>query len=282
VCEKRGRPLPQCFRITGDNATGELKNQTVYKFMGFLTFLGVSRITETGHLRPGHSHNRQDRRFAAGAEAIKKTSLAPLQDEGDFATVLQDDLLPLPGYEKQEIIRMCASWDWRAFFASVELNVSGHTSTRGKLDAGETACHVFRFVLRKDLHTACFKEVTKIEAPTSAWPDLEENPRDVILLLKKYMSSSSLSQAPQVFCPAVLYASLSLTDLMPAPSVPLTQVQKDELEKTAIFFEKPPRSYDRTASYLRELIACDGTPLGEPTSLRLLQQYFSGAPPTWS
>ena len=278
--QRLNRTLPQCFRITGDNATGELKHQTVYKFMGSLVFFEVFRICEIGHFRPGHSHKRQDRRFASRAEAIKKTSLLPLEDDSDFDAVLQNELLPLPGYMKQKIIRLCATWDWRELFATLELNVSGHTSTKGKLDAGETACHVFRFVLRKDLHTTCLKDVTSIAAPTTNWPSLEENPRDVMLLIKNYISSNTLSQAPTVFCRVVLYAKLALADLRLGTSMPLTTMQKNELEKTAKYYEKTPRRLHRTASYLRGLIACDGTPCGEPPTLGILQQYAAGVPPT--
>ena len=99
-----------------------------------------------------------------------------------------------------------------------------------KKAAHETAIHVFRFVLRKDIEDYCFSEAPVHDEVETAWPHLESRPDDVIMMTKLYMSSTSLSQPPMVFCPAVLLNKLNIKDLQLAPAAVLTDRQKKSWE----------------------------------------------------
>ena len=61
------------FRLSADNATGETRNQTVFKMMAYMVFTERFQLTEVAFQRTGHSHNRQDQRFSV-ANTAKKCS----------------------------------------------------------------------------------------------------------------------------------------------------------------------------------------------------------------
>jgi len=118
----RGRVLPLGLRLQSDNATGEMKNQTVMKFAALLTYIQLFRCSELVMFRAGHSHNPQDQRFSVAATAVSKLDGA-LQDLDDYARVLCDKMNPLPNLPRQEVIHMTAAWDWTKWFDVLEVNV---------------------------------------------------------------------------------------------------------------------------------------------------------------
>ena len=170
----------------------------------------------------------------------------------------------IPGLGQHKVIQLQAAWDWTQFFNTLNVRMMGHTSTAAKKATHETAIHVFRFVLRKDIEDYVFSEAPVHDEVETAWPHLESRPDDVIMMTKLYMSSTSLSQPPMVFCPAVLLNKLNIKDLQLAPSAVLTDRQKKELGKSATYFEGPTLSMQKAAEYLRSLTKCDGSPQGIP------------------
>ena len=170
----------------------------------------------------------------------------------------------IPGLGQHKVIQMQAAWHWTQFFSTLNVRMMGHTNTKAKKDANETAVHVFRFVLRKDITTYCFSEAPVKNEVETAWPDIAEHPDDVILMTKLYMASTSLSQPPIVFCPAVFLKKLNIKDLEMANSAVLSARQKKELGKSATYFDGPPLNLHKAAEYLRSLINCDGSPQGTP------------------
>ena len=74
----------------------------------------------------------------------------------------------------------------------------------------ETAAHVFRFVLRKDMDDLSFSEASEPGPITTSWPNMADRPDDVIMINKVYIASTSLSQNPCVFCPTELMEKLDI------------------------------------------------------------------------
>ena len=136
----------------------------------------------------------------------------------------------IPGLGQHKVIQLKAAWGWTQFFNTLNVRMMGHTSTAAKKAAHETAIHVFRFVLRKDIDDYCFSEAPVMDEVETAWPHLESRPDDVIMMTKLYMSSTSLSQPPMVFCPAVLLRKLNIKDLQLAPAAVLNDRQKKSWE----------------------------------------------------
>ena len=139
----------------------------------------------------------------------------------------------IPGLGQHKVIQMQAAWNWTQFFSALNVRMMGHTNTKAKKDAHETAIHVFRFVLRKDIDSYSFSEAPVKDEVETAWPDLESRPDDVIMVNKLYMSSTSLSQPPMVFCPAVLLQKLNIKDLQVANSAVRSARQKKGVEQVS-------------------------------------------------
>ena len=266
VLAKRGRPMPRILRIEHDNAPAEMKNQVVMKVMSYLVWKGLFCCTELAQPRPGHSHNRQDQRFAVGATAMARgaDSKKVIQDVDDVRKIICDKVNPMPGMlgGRHEVKILEGAWDWTSWVDALPLQVSGHSNTAAKKASGEDPVHVYRFVLREEVETYLFKETEHdLDSIETSWPELEPDPRDVVLLTKHYKSSLELSQPPAVFCPAAWMEALDAAiELQPAALAPLNARQASELGKSADFFEKPPLSMSRASAYLRTLIACDGSP----------------------
>ena len=99
----RGRNFPAMIRCVSDNASSETKNQTVCKFMAWLVFKKKVRSAEMSQFRVGHTHNRQDQRFAICSTAIAKPATQlqdPLETIADFADVIKKQVACLMGFEK--------------------------------------------------------------------------------------------------------------------------------------------------------------------------------------
>ncbi len=66
-------PMPQNLHVHSDNASGEGKNQTMMKLLSWMVWKGLFKTAEMSMFRVGHSHNKQDQRFAEVAEALART-----------------------------------------------------------------------------------------------------------------------------------------------------------------------------------------------------------------
>ena len=107
------------------------------------------------------------------------------------------------------VTMMDAVYDWKAFFgAALGLTpddapgiLSGHTSTKGKIEAHEEAVHVFRFTRRCNLGPMLQDVEWDGATDESQWPYPADG-NDVMLLAKHYVSSKNLCQPPMRFLPA--------------------------------------------------------------------------------
>ena len=130
--------------------------------------------------------------------------------------------------------------DWRDYFNSAQVKLGGMGQSVG-------AAHSFVFIRRGDYHADTYGE------PTSEFSD-PTSPNDVLMLVRKYMHSPELSQAPLVVMPA---ARLALLRSQPPPRVLPREVYSTEqaksLEKTAKMLEEFPYCLTRAAAYLRRL-----------------------------
>ena len=142
--------MPRMFRLKHDNATGETKNQTVFKLMAHMVHDGIFDVAEAAQYRVGHSHNEQDQRFAVAATSVHRTRKI-LENIVDFGELLQKDVKPIAGLPHHDVEIMGGSYDWKAWFDILGVGVSGHTGTADKKKNRQTACHVYRFVRREDV-----------------------------------------------------------------------------------------------------------------------------------
>ena len=77
-------------------------------------------------------------------------------------------------------------YDWKAFFADLKVNMSGHVQTKNMKSRGAEACHVWHFVRRESLSGGL---ETQVEDSFGLPPDAN----DIILLVKYHLSNLQIS-----------------------------------------------------------------------------------------
>jgi len=241
--------LPLQLHIRSDNGSGDMKNQTAFKFAMWLVLRKAFVCVTFGQFRPGHAHFRADQSFSTCKAALEADNNI-LEDPSDFVNVLKR---VRPAYGKHLLVeRLDACRDWKAYFADWPV-FSGHTQTKQQAERNQKAVHCFKFVLRRDLIADSDVES---QFPEPAHPD------DVVLLTKMYLGSLELSQAPVVAAPRSYLALLQVGG--PRLVVPRDTFSKRmvlELQKSARVFSHEPYGMLRTKVYFEQLLAGEN---GEP------------------
>ena len=129
---EKSKPMPCQWRIFSDNASGETKNQIVFKFVAVVVHRRGFGLGEAAQQRVGHSHNKQDRRFSVFGGVIKDCRHLPLEDVDDVAGVLTNDVAPLQGMPPHKVIHLHGAWDFAGWLDQLPVNLEGHTSTHAK------------------------------------------------------------------------------------------------------------------------------------------------------
>ena len=132
----------------------------------------------------GHTHNIQDQRFATAATILAEATR--LETPAAFQKHLQSRIWPLGDCVKESVEIFDASYDWKGWLAALEVNWHGHTSTKYTKLRNEDACHVFRFMKRKNL------QIQLIQAPIETEFPEPPSPEDVIVLFKKIYLTSNI------------------------------------------------------------------------------------------
>ncbi|CAL1146424.1 unnamed protein product [Cladocopium goreaui] len=223
VVENRGPDycLPRHLIIGADNCTRETKNAYLAQFGAFLVGRGLFDSVEFQFMVTGHTKNELDQRFSSVATILNKagTLETPLQ----FANYMTHHVKPAMATEMQVEV-LDATRDWQAFFEHLSMHVQGLTATHLQPDSN----HVWRFVLRQQIDRA-----QMVENHNPNWKDFPEDPRDVVLILKQFMSSAEASQPPQLMLPAQLLGSFKRDLLTIADRRQWSEDQLEQYLKTA-------------------------------------------------
>ena len=214
--------MPAQWSNECDNAAGEGKNQIVAKFYAWQVWKDKFQCVETTQNSVGHTHGEQDQRFSEASGVVKKAG--NVETPNQFCSVLERGVVPRKG-RKLVVEHVEESLDFKKFFEDLEVNMSGHVQTHKMGIEGLEACHVWRFVCRKNLNWTGDVQ--------TAWPDLEPHPSDVILLVKHHIDDPSYSQEPLVFCPHVNFQKLGRGPVSHGRHVGLSYRQQRGFTKTA-------------------------------------------------
>ena len=143
---------------------------------------------------------------------------APRQE---FATHIQDNLKPQQNrIVKVEVLH--GSYNFQEWMAPLKLNISGLTIT--EYDKGVN--HSFRLIQRRDMER--YGKDWKVDHDVREGTSCEQG-RDVILLMKQYMSSSHLSQPPLLLLPAA--RSSLLEGAAPTGVLPRNKIEPKTMKK---------------------------------------------------
>ena len=241
----RGRDMPTELRVHTDNATAEGKNQTMLKFAARLICKGHFDRVSLTQFRVGHSHGLNDQRFSECREVLSASPV--LEEPSAYQEVLQKGLA---AREKRDldVQLLHATADWKRFFETLEVNVSGHTQTHQKKVAGQDAVHCFLLTTRGALEEDDVGNLQ--EFPGS----VERHDRDIVMICSMYLSSEVPSQEPFVFVPHVFFAGLPERPTALAPRNELTARQQREFQKTAEAIAAPPWNMNAGCSYLLKFL----------------------------
>ena len=240
-----GRSMPTELRVHTDNATAEGKNQTMMYLASWLVHKKLFKRVTLSQFRVGHSHGLNDQRFSECRRCLNESCV--LEDPDAFQEALKTRVTPKQD-RTLEVQRIHAAADFKSFFERLDLQMSGHTQTKGKTDAGAEAVHVFSFTLRENLSE-------ELHSSVKEFPGYHPDSQDVILTCQLYLGSDELSQKPCVLATPQHFQKLG--DTQPrslAPRVEFSEKQRAEFQKTAEKISAPPWNMDRGCSYLLKLL----------------------------
>jgi hypothetical protein len=154
----------------------------------------------TIRLQVDHTHNDLDQRFSAVGTCLQ--SAPCLEDPDEFRDYLLDNLKPARGrYLHVEVLT--ATFDFTSWFFQIGSHLQGITPTALQKEVN----HSWKFVQR-DLVQRLFPTVDAIENQCGVFEGLEEEGGDCIMLVKQFIHSQQLSQAPLLALPAAVAGKL--------------------------------------------------------------------------
>ena len=196
--------VPQSLEVAADNTTREAVNQTVGSFLSNLVATEVFEDTALERLQPNHTHNEMDQRFSSVATTLSRAPV--LEDREEFADWMREHVKPV-GTRTLHIEVLEGTWDFHTWLHGLDVHLCGLAPTCWEPDVN----HSWRFVTRNDIDQILPAE-SDIECHHPKWAELmteHGSPSDVVLCLKRFMHSSSLSQTPLVVLPSVVAKELS-------------------------------------------------------------------------
>lgn len=247
ACRKKGRELPSRIIFHSDNTAKEGRNAPMLTFASALVASQRFREVSLCFYRVGHTHNRLDQRF--GVLAAKLSVAKSLQTPREYQQYLQDHYKPARGVG---CIIECVhgSYNWRGLWEPLGVHFVGlFGAGGGTSDAG----HVFRVVRADDL--ASLDLPVAVAEPWRGGGDPSGS--DAVLLVKHWISSTTLSQKPMVVLPAAKAAELRWETLpeLPASRNELLPRAIHEYRKTAADIAAPPWELTAAAEYLADWVS---------------------------
>ena len=254
--------FPSELVVMCDNTPREAKNSHYGCYLASLVARGLFTATECHFLQVDHTHNELDQRFSTMASHIKQAQC--IEDMSDLVAYLQSHMTAAAN-RTLIIEELKGTMDFKSFLSGVNLHLTGLTSTH----LAPHANHHWRFASRLSIDESFFGS---IECHHPDWQSFQEDPADVVLTVKQYLSSPKHSQPPQVVMPVQVAAQVP-KDLCPAPRNKFADTTLVEFRKSAKIFAGPPWNLLKAQTFLEDL--CDENEKGNLPPGITLQHYFS-------
>lgn len=202
-CEVSEVVMPRSLVINADNTTREGKNQHFATHS--LMQVGKKKFEAVANDFPsvGHTHNEQDQRFSTVATTL---SSAPILEEPlEFVEWIREHVMPVRG--RALVVEVLDStMNFQKWQVPLNIMMSGLAATHHELHTN----HSWKFCQRRILGDV---DGHMVENQHPEWAELEAHPDDVIMCVKKRISSSQLTQRPLLVLPAGLADQLDAADL---------------------------------------------------------------------
>ena len=243
--------LPRSLLVGADNTTRESKNQHFASYMAHRVTSETFESSEVDYMQTGHTHNEQDQRFSSVASLLSRAPV--LEDPEDFAEWIRKHLLPARG-RALHVEVVDSTWDFQLWYHKLNVQMSGLAATHLEPDTN----HVWRFIRREMMPK--LMPGTEVVVTHDAWKDLPPHDKDCVLIVKKYMHSSEVSQTPLLVQPYTLACELKREDLKVMPKTDFGDNVRREFRKTAAHIGNQPWNLLKGQDYLEKL--CDANEQG--------------------
>lgn len=260
-----GHSFPGELVVMCDNTPREAKNSHFGCFLSSLVGRSLFSATEVHFLQVDHTHNELDQRFSTLASHIKQADV--IEDIADLVLYLQTHVTAAAN-RTLIVEELNSTMDFKKYLSSVNLHLSGLTSTHMKPNAN----HMWRFAHRLSIDES---HHGAIECHHQDWTGLQQHPSDVVLIVKQFLSSPSHSQAPQVVLPLEIAEGLT-GKLEAAPRNKFAETTLTEFRKSAMTFGNQPWNLLKAKYFLEEL--CDLNEKEELPPCVDLKFFFSAEP----
>ena len=235
--------LPRHCILAADNTPRESKNHFFAAFAAFLVAQQRFETLEVQFMQAGHTKNELDQRFSSVATIL--ASAPTLEDPVEFKQWMEQHVRPVSGRRLMVEI-LDATHDFQSWFHGLDLQIKGLTSTALKPNAN----HLWRFLPRYAV-----EQSEAVICQHSEWSKLPQDDRDVVLVLKHFISSAEKSQPPMLVLPAAAAAKLIPENLKPSARNKLNDETLKQYRKTAGVVAAQPWCLLKVSAWLERL--CD-------------------------
>ncbi len=254
ILQARNARMPQHIAIQMDNCIRENKNTTMLLWAAVLVCRKVFASISLNFFTVGHTHLDQDQRFTVLATALARAEV--IEDLDGVAERIRQ-FVPTARAREQIIEKMEAFRDWTEYFQALQVMCHGH--------AGKGSPQCFKIVRRSQL----FLPEGMVVDKSHFAKDVEERADDAVVVVKRFMHDTKISQQPVLLLPAIFAERLG--EGGPRERVqrnPFSERSAREYRKTATAVEQDPWFLRKAAVYLRDLVdqnsadpACSQPPL---------------------
>jgi hypothetical protein len=258
ICRARNLKFPENLVIQSDNPTNQAKNSAAVIFLAYLVCVQKFTTATLNFLTVGHTHEDIDQVFAFICALLLQA--ASFQCPDDVVDIFRQGLADRAASKGEELV--CEKLDFVRDFAAWQeplgVKLEGAFGNRNKL-ANSNTTTVHSFILK---HRAFLLPGERAQLAKGESRDFSSLNKDVFLLMKVYMHSTSLSQPPLLTLPLFYANRIAAEAGGPSTILERHEIEKDrraDLEKRAELLSNPANHvYDfympRAAQYYKFLL----------------------------
>ena len=260
--------MPRHCILAADNTPRESKNQIFAMFAAFLVSKQRFETVEVQFLQAGHTKNEMDQRFSSVATILG--SAPTLEDPDDFKLWMEQHVRPASG--RRLVVEVLeATYDFQTWFHSLDAQMKGLTSTHLDPNANHLWCFLPRYAVEQSETIVCKHR---------DWAKLPSDERDVILIVKQFISSPEKSQDPILVLPLAAAATSNPIQMKVTPRNRMNEETLKQLRKTASAVAAQPWGLLKASAWLEKL--CEENEENKEHSPPALQWIFQADGPDLS
>ena len=179
-------------------------NQTFFTYLAWLQNTEKFDTTSSERLQVDHTHNEIDQRFSEVGSTLSRAPV--LEEPEDFRDWMITHVKLVRG-RRLHVEILQSTLDFQNWTFPFGLQISGITSNACEPDVN----HCWKFVTRELANDCLGNDLTEVHH--ADMQELPKNSKDIVLLVKQFIHSTCLSQAPLLALPVGHGGAFNATDL---------------------------------------------------------------------